>query len=309
MNVKRSALCVAVVLVGVAQATAGIVIEYNDDGYAVGATGLELGDITYNVEFVPQSTFPVRTGSFNDVFGTGDVTLPYSISEAREAAVLLSDALTTTMVNSVADDLIVPFRVFTDTYDLYAAGHVDYIEPSNVYPVFNRPRDDSGVLPERAFAVLIHEPTCDFTGNNICNVTDLDLMQSLGPIATGIPATGNEQFDLNGDEVIDLIDRDEWLAVAATENGFGSPYKLGDANIDGVVDGSDFISWSTAKFTANLLWSKGNFNADAVVDGQDLLLWNDNKFTSSDEVTAVPEPTTGILSLLGLVFLGFVRRH
>lgn len=102
----------------------------------------------------------------------------------------------------------------------------------------------------------------------------------------------------------DLIDRADWLALAATENGLGSPYKLGDANLDGVVDGPDFISWNTAKFTANLLWSQGNFNADSDVDGQDFLAWNGNKFTSSDGAGAVPEPATGMLTLVAMLLLG-----
>ena len=67
------------------------------------------------------------------------------------------------------------------------------------------------------------------------------------------------------------MDRDQWLADAATENGLGSPYKLGDADIDGVVDGQDFIAWNAAKFTSDLLWSKGDFNADGFVDGQDFI--------------------------------------
>lgn len=136
----------------------------------------------------------------------------------------------------------------------------------------------------------VPEPVCDFTGDLLCTVADIDLMQSLGPIAPGVPAAGNEEFDLDGDGTINLADRDEWLDIAATENGLGSPYKLGDANLDGTVDGQDFIAWNAAKFTDSLLWSDGNFNADGFVDGQDFIAWNANKFTSSDGVTAVPEP-------------------
>jgi hypothetical protein len=148
---------------------------------------------------------------------------------------------------------------------------------------------------------------CDFSGDGLCDVTDLDLMQSLGPIAPGVAATGNEEFDLNGDGLIDLVDRDEWLALAATENGFGSPYKLGDANIDGFVDGTDFIAWNGSKFTQSLLWSNGDFTADGFVDGTDFIAWNGNKFTSSDGVTAVPEPGAGMLSLVAMLLLGAAR--
>ena len=65
-------------------------------------------------------------------------------------------------------------------------------------------------------------------------------------------------------------------------NGFGSPYLRGDANLDGVVDGSDFGLWNSHKFTSTLLWDQGNFNGDDAVDGSDFGIWNSNKFTSSD---------------------------
>ena len=164
--------------------------------------------------------------------------------------------------------------------------------------------DDSGVIWQ-----MIATKPCDFSSDGFCDVTDLDLMQSLGPLAPGVPAVGNEEFDLNGDGSIDLTDRDQWLADAAIENSLASPYKLGDANIDGVVDGQDFIAWNGSKFTSDLLWSHGDWNADGVVDGQDFILWNGNKFTSSDGVSAVPEPAAGILSIALLISLAAVRQR
>ena len=71
--------------------------------------------------------------------------------------------------------------------------------------------------------------------------------------------------------------------------------------LDGTVDGSDFIAWSTNKFTASLLWSKGNFNADSMVDDLDRLIWDENKFTSSDGGSTTPEPGTGLLLLIAVV--------
>jgi hypothetical protein len=57
---------------------------------------------------------------------------------------------------------------------------------------------------------------------------------------------------------------------------------LGDANLDGFVDGLDFIIWNDHKFTAEAAWCAGDFNADGFVDGQDFIVWNANKFTSAD---------------------------
>jgi hypothetical protein len=39
-------------------------------------------------------------------------------------------------------------------------------------------------------------------------------------------------FDLTGDGVVDSDDVNNWLAKAASKNGFGSPYLKGDTNLD-----------------------------------------------------------------------------
>ncbi len=53
----------------------------------------------------------------------------------------------------------------------------------------------------------------------------------------------------------------------------------GDANLDDVVDGQDFIVWNTHKFQSGKHWFDGDFNLDTVTDGQDFIIWNQNKFT------------------------------
>jgi hypothetical protein len=81
---------------------------------------------------------------------------------------------------------------------------------------------------------------------------------------------------------VDLADRDAWLAEAGAVNlPSANPYLLGDANLDGVVDGLDFGIWNAHKFTAVTAWSAGDFNATGTVDGQDFDIWNNNKFTGS----------------------------
>ncbi|MEM8679297.1 MAG: hypothetical protein AAGF97_08100, partial [Planctomycetota bacterium] len=145
---------------------------------------------------------------------------------------------------------------------------------------------------------------CDFDGNLLCDVEDLNLLVSEGPIASGVPVVvgQNEQFDLNGDGTIDLGDRNEWLAAAASENGLPSPYLLADANLDGAVDGLDFSLWNQQKFSMSLLWSEGDFNSDGFVDGLDFSIWNQNKFTSAFG-TAVPEPSAAVFGIGLFVFV------
>ncbi|MEM7313624.1 MAG: PEP-CTERM sorting domain-containing protein [Planctomycetota bacterium] len=150
---------------------------------------------------------------------------------------------------------------------------------------------------------------CDFNGDDACTTADIDLMFAEGPINNGVTVTAgvNDQFDLDSDGDIDLDDRNQWLGVAATENGLGSPYRLGDANLDGVVDVSDFNIWNSNKFQSVLDWSKANFNGDAAIDVSDFNLWNGNKFTSSD-AAAVPEPATMLPLLLASMLLMGLRR-
>ena len=150
---------------------------------------------------------------------------------------------------------------------------------------------------------------CDFDENGSCDLADVDAMFLQGPIGSGVAVDGsNEAYDLNGDGQIDLLDRDAWLAEAATENGFSSPYLVGDANLDGGVDVGDFNQWNANQFQSTLLWSNGNFNGDANVDVGDFNLWNANKFQSSD-AAAVPEPHGIVMMLMGLVWWSRIRSN
>lgn len=96
---------------------------------------------------------------------------------------------------------------------------------------------------------------------------------------------------------------------SAIENNLGSPYKLGDADLDGTVDAEDFWAWRKNRFTSNLLWSLADFNAADFPDGRDLLLWNNHKFTSS-QLASVPEPASRVILVLAMLLLGNAhRRH
>ena len=153
-------------------------------------------------------------------------------------------------------------------------------------------------------------PICDFNGDGSCNIVDLNLMLAEGPIAPGVPVTMgvNDQFDLNGDNIINLADQSMWLADAAAEDELGSPYKLGDANLDGSVDVTDFNAWNSNKFTATLNWDEGDFTGDGSADVSDFNSWNGTKFTSSDGITAVPEPTAAALLALAICGGAMVAR-
>lgn len=132
----------------------------------------------------------------------------------------------------------------------------------------------------------------DFNNDGMYNCQDINALTN------AVATSGSlSTYDLNGDGQLSILDVDTWRSEAGTANlGTGRSYRVGDANLDGVVDGSDFGIWNSSKFTSNTAWCSGNFNADAVVDGTDFGLWNSNKFMSSDS-SLVPEPA----SILGLL--------
>ena len=146
--------------------------------------------------------------------------------------------------------------------------------------------------------------TGDFNGDSVWDCADIDALT--GAIASG---STDLSFDMNGDGQITLSDITDagngWLAVGGANNVAqtgGNAFLSGDANLDGVVDGQDFIVWNGSKFTVNSAWCAGDFNADGNVDGQDFIAWNASKFqSSSDSVVGVPEPC----ATLGLLLFGW----
>lgn len=120
-------------------------------------------------------------------------------------------------------------------------------------------------------------PTGDFNNDGLLNIADIDALVT--EIAAG---TMDLSYDVNGDMVIDASDLTSWLALAGNENlGPGRSYLPADANLDGVVDGLDFIAWNAHKLSTGGTWSRADFNADGVTDGADFSIWNSNKFQSS----------------------------
>jgi hypothetical protein len=143
----------------------------------------------------------------------------------------------------------------------------------------------------------------DFDLNGLFNCLDVDSLT--GQIASGLDPIA---FDLNGDSQVDAADLSVWLVRAGAANLLsGNPYLPGDANLDGVVDGSDFGIWNSNKFTNLAAWCSGDFTADGFVDGSDFGIWNSRKFTSSDSAASVPEPTSAAFLLWSVWALGSIH--
>ena len=142
--------------------------------------------------------------------------------------------------------------------------------------------------------MLLPLPDCDFNDDGDCDVDDIDELT-----AETAAGTNNPDYDLNGDMLVNQEDIRLWLieAGARPENAAftdGNPFFRGDANLDGLVNGVDFVAWNAVKFTANTNWSQGNFNGDAMVDGPDFVIWNGNKFKDSKIDPGAPNIVDGL---------------
>ena len=128
----------------------------------------------------------------------------------------------------------------------------------------------------------------DFNADGDYTCADVDAL-----VAAMVAGTHEPDYDLNSDQLVNREDLDTWLALAGVANlPAPSPFLRGDGNLDGVVDGQDFIVWDGHKFTTTAAWCSGDFNADGVVDGQDFIEWNNNKFQSSSGAIQILLPKT-----------------
>ncbi len=123
----------------------------------------------------------------------------------------------------------------------------------------------------------------DFNFDGLVNAADVDRLC----LAIG---TEESLFDLTGDGQVDQADFDQLIFTE-----LGTLY--GDANLDRVVDASDFNLWNQNKFSSAAGWEGGDFNCDGVTDASDFNVWNENKFRSA---AAVPEPSSSCVQLIML---------
>jgi len=155
------------------------------------------------------------------------------------------------------------------------------------------------------FVTIAYTPPAvngDFNEDGMWDCMDIDAL-----VAEVAGMTGNLDFDMNNDGSLNFADVEQWLVVGGAQNPDqtnGNAFLVGDANLDGTVDGLDFLDWNDNKFMMVAAWCSGDFNADGTVDGLDFLDWNDNKFMSSDNQAAVPEPATGLMLLVGCLLCG-----
>lgn len=117
-------------------------------------------------------------------------------------------------------------------------------------------------LSLQVVSVSCADNASDFNSDSAWNSSDLDALNS--EITAG---TNNSAFDLTGDGVVDVADRDAWLASAAAANGFGIPYLVGDIDLNGTVDVlGDAFTLVGNLFESTSDWSAGDLSADGTVN-------------------------------------------
>ncbi len=90
-----------------------------------------------------------------------------------------------------------------------------------------------------------------------------------------------------------------------------NPFLTADFNLDGGVDGEDFLIWQAGfGITSGATLVDGDADEDGDVDGSDFLAWQANFGAAAGRSigpTAIPEPTSAGLFVLAAAILFFVR--
>ena len=73
----------------------------------------------------------------------------------------------------------------------------------------------------------------------------------------------------------------------------------GDANVDGYVDGLDYVVWSNNFGLSDTIWREADFNDTKDTDGLDYVIWSNNYAPLPGGL--VPEPATAALLAVGAV--------
>jgi hypothetical protein len=123
----------------------------------------------------------------------------------------------------------------------------------------------------------------DFNDDRLVTSLDIDLLSEA--VRTG---DTSPVFDLNGDRSVDALDRSVWVEQLVETH-------FGDANLDGAVDFSDFLTLAQ-NYSLSAGWKEGDFNGNGVVEFADFLLLG-NAYQGSARVAAasIPEPSSRLL--------------
>lgn len=134
------------------------------------------------------------------------------------------------------------------------------------------------------------------------------MVVDLVPDVSGIRAHDDTHGDLNGDDLLTFADREIWVHNVESTS-------FGDANLDGSFDSRDLVTVFIAgeyedSIAMNSEWATGDWDMDADFTSEDIVLaFLDGGYNTNIAVSVVPEPTSGLLSVMALMLLGIRHRH
>ena len=237
--------------------------------------------------------------------GGGDGTVGRILVDGVEIWSALSDGVAVNLNTdlTLSEGSIVDFVIDPD-----GAGAFDPDNALATIGLINDGADGSTFsvsVRQRILFIPVGGVTGDFNGNGALDAADLDLQA--GAMIAGGPLV---PYDLNGDNAVNSADRLVWLHDLRKT-------WVGDSDLDGLFTSDDFVmAFQAGKYEvagASATWVQGDWNGDQFFTSADFVAaFADGGYEAGPRaaVSAVPEPTSIVLTLLGLVsLLGVARRR
>ena len=140
----------------------------------------------------------------------------------------------------------------------------------------------------------------DLNRNHVLDVNDINVLTS--EILIG--DSRESRFDLNQDGEVTQEDRS--YLITTLNNSY-----LGDSNLDGEFNSRDFVTvFEAGRYETGEAagWAEGDWNGDFEFGSSDLVVaFADGGYEQGPRVNAVPEPSSAVLFVIGL--LALVRRR